>query len=91
MEQKGSLVETVSPIHCIRSQVLCCVEQNCLDIIVVYNIVTVFVSTGPLAVRDNYTHLDALTVFTLFLQHLNTIQLSLPANASLIIFLEQCD
>ena len=69
MEQKGSLVETVSPIHCIISQVLCCVEQNCLDIIVVYNIVTVFVSTGPLVVRDNYTHLDVLTVFTLFFKY----------------------
>ena len=30
-KQTGSLVKIGSPIHCIISQVLFCIEQNCLD------------------------------------------------------------
>jgi len=43
MKQSGSLVKTASPIHCIVSQILFCVEQNCF---VVYGIVMTF-ALGP--------------------------------------------
>ena len=42
-KQSRRLVKTASPVHQIISQVLFCIEQNCLDIIVVYEIVMTFV------------------------------------------------